>query len=170
MKKMILQITLMLSFITPAFSQDIYQAARANDTVFITYYIKEGRALNEANERGFTPLILAVYNGNMEVVKLFIHSKANPDAQDKSGNTALMGAIFKGYDEIALYLIENSDINVRNFNNATALTFAATFGRASIVEALLKAGADKTIKDKFGKDALAHAQMQENKIIIDLLK
>ncbi|SFM58666.1 hypothetical protein SAMN05421738_10119 [Algoriella xinjiangensis] len=149
-------------------AQDLFSASRSNNIAEIEQLIADGNDVNEANERGFTPLILAVYNNNKEAAKVLLAKGANP--QDKSGNTALMGASFRGFSEIATLLIENkTDINQINFSGASALIFAATFGQNEIAKQLITNGADLTLSDSRGKTAKDHAIMQDNKEMISLL-
>jgi ankyrin repeat protein len=127
--------------------------------------------INESDSRGFTPLIIAAYNNQGEIVRILLQAGADSSIGDRSGNTALMGAIFKGYDAIADMLLEaGADPNVQNGQGATALTFAATFHRNSLAERLLQAGADKSIADAFGKTPLDHARVQDNAVLVQLLE
>ena len=152
-------------------AQDIFQAARTNDVAGIEQAVAQGADLNKGNSRGFTPLILAIYNANEEAALWLLKNGANPNAQDASGNTALMGAIFKGYPKLAEALVANgAHVNLVNLNQASPLVFAATFGQKAIAELLLKKGANKDLKDNSGKTALDHARLQENTELITLLQ
>jgi len=156
---------------TVVFGQDIFSAARTNDTTYVKQYVQNQGVIDTANGRGFTPLILAIYNDSYEVAQLLIAKGANVNAQDKSGNTALMGAVFKAYPRMVTLLLGNKvNVNQQNFNGATALVFAATFGQAEIAKNLLAHKADKTIKDNTGKSALDHATFQENAAMVEILK
>lgn len=170
MRKFLYTIALVLA-LGSVKAQDIFSAARTNDTAQIANYIKQGIDINQANAKGFTPLILAVYNNNTQAVLLLIKSGAKVGAQDMAGNTALMGATFKGYVEMVDILVKEGRANVNqvNANGASALIFASTFGQAEIVQKLLRAGADREIKDGRGKTAKDHAIMQENETIIKML-
>jgi ankyrin repeat protein len=127
--------------------------------------------INAADAKGFTPLIIAAYNNQPEVVRILLQNGADPNAGDMAGNTPLMGAAFKGYVEIARILIEQgTDINQRNGQGAAALTFAATFGQTAIARMLLEGGADTSFQDSRGKTALDHARIQENEEMIELLE
>ncbi|MDB5251602.1 MAG: hypothetical protein JWP27_771 [Flaviaesturariibacter sp.] len=127
--------------------------------------------VNETDGKGFTPLIIAIYNNQLGVATMLLQQGASPDAQDASGNTALMGACFKGYEEAAdLLLAHGANVNVRNSQGAPALTFAATFGQLGIARKLLERGADKTPADTRGKTPLDHARMQENEAMVALLE
>ena len=62
--------------------------------------------------RGFTPLTLAVYNGQAETVDFLIVKGADPCVTDPNGNTALMGAAFKGETKVAERLLtERCDVS-----------------------------------------------------------
>src|SRR5690349_5690422 len=69
--------------------------------------------INAADAKGFTPLIIAAYNRHPVVVDILLRNGAEPDAGDISGNTALMGASFRGYKEIVQQLLDGgADVNV----------------------------------------------------------
>ena len=127
--------------------------------------------INAQDGKGFTPLIISVYNNQMDVVVQLLQAGALPDLQDSAGNTALMGASYKGYKDLVPVLIEaGADVNLRNGQGAPALTFAATFGQLEIASQLLHAGADTSLQDSRGKTPLDHAVLQENAAMIDLIQ
>ncbi|OJJ18497.1 hypothetical protein BKI52_23065 [marine bacterium AO1-C] len=125
------------------------------------YLTRHPQAINQKNERGFTPLILAAYYNQIDVLDHFISLGADIHTPDAIGNTALMGASFKGYIAIIEKLIKlGADVNVRNNQGATALIYASTFNKPEIARLLLANGADTTIKDGEGKTAQDHAKAQ----------
>lgn len=134
-------------------------------------YTSNPEIINVEDVKGFTPLIIAVYNEQQAVVEFLLEKGALADVQDKTGNTALMGACFKGYRQLATILINaGADVNQRNFQGATALTFAATFGQLEIAEMLLKKGADVFAEDVRGKNPIDHAIIQENPAMVTLMQ
>jgi len=153
-------------------AMDFFEACRRNDVAAVQKCYDDNPSLiSVSDSRGFTALILAVYNEAPDVVDFLLEKGADVHAQDASGNTALMGVCFKGYKEIAQKLLNAGvDVNQRNANGATALTFAATFGHLQIAEWLLQKGADVKIKDSRGKSPLDHAYIQENDPMISLLE
>ncbi|MBB6498814.1 ankyrin repeat domain-containing protein [Pedobacter cryoconitis] len=164
-------VLLLITFGLGSRAQDIFNAARQNDTTALAQMISNSVRIDTTDNRGSTPLIIAVYNDNEAATRLLLAKGANPNARDFSGNTALMGACFKGLLNMVTDLYQyKTAVNQVNYNGATALIFAATFGHEDITRILLKYGADKAIKDKFGKTALDYAINQENKNIIDILK
>ena len=151
---------------------DIFNAARQGDLEVVRALAGlRSDTLNSQDAKGYTPLILAVYNEQHAVVQYLLSNKVVIDAQDNAGNTALMGAVFKGYEhQVAQLLGAGADVNMRNYNLATALTFACTFTGPGIVKQLLEAGADKNVQDARGLTPLDHAKMQGNELVIRLLE
>jgi len=81
-----------------------------------------------------------------------------------------MGVCFKGFQNIAKLLIDKgADVNVANYNGATALIFAAIFNRIELVKLLLDSGANPELRDDCENRALEHAQMQNASDIVALL-
>lgn len=150
----------------------IFNACRTGDRATVEQLYSADPGVIEAEDaRGYTPLILAVYNNQPAVVDFLLEKGARTEAQDAAGNTALMGACFKGYRALAEKLIAaGADVNQRNGNGAPALTFAATFGHLQIAELLLKNGADTSLRDARGKSPLDHAWIQENDAMVALLE
>lgn len=110
-----------------AFFLDACRRGDVNDVIQLCQLFPD--LINAADVKGFSPLIIAVYNNQPEVVDILLQNGADPNAQDLSGNTALMGACFKGYVPLAEKLVAaGTDVNLRNGQGAPALTFAATFG------------------------------------------
>ncbi len=172
MKKNIFLLYILLLSTTIIYCQEpIFDYSREGNTAAIEALYKENsKIINKVNSKGFSPLILAVYNHNKETVRFLLEHKANTEIQDDSGNTALMGACFKGYLDMAKLLIAHkTEVNRKNYNNATALIYAATFGHIDIVKELLQNGADISLKDNRGNTAFDHAKMQGNQEIMAVL-
>lgn len=150
---------------------EIFDACRRNDLEKVeSIYQSDPDAIFKTDLKGFTPLILAVYNNAADVVDYLLQKGAKTEGHDAAGNTALMGVCFKGYKDLAQKLIDaGANVNERNTNGATALTFAATFGHLEIAEMLLKKGADINLLDSRGKSPLDHAKLQENWPMYDLI-
>src|SRR6476620_11161724 len=150
----------------------IFDACRTGDIPTIeALYTANPQVIDTVDQKGFTPLILAAYNDQREVVDFLLSHGVDLNVQDAAGNTALMGVSFKGYQEIAKKLIDaGADVNVRNGNGAPALTFAATFGQLQIAEWLLQKGAKSNLPDSRGKTSLDHAIIQENEEMIELIQ
>ena len=69
-----------------------------------------------------------------------------------------------------LLLLAGATVDAVKDDDETALHLAALFGNIQVVEALLNAGADKAVKDKYGDTALDDAQSQNHPAIAKLLR
>ncbi len=142
----------------------LFEAAKLGRADLIPLLVKNGAEVNAYEARGFTPLILAAYNGQAAAVDALIAAGADackPDATQ--ANTAQMGVAFKGDDAIAARLLKaGCDANARNKAGQTALMMAALFGRTRQIEMLLAAGADPAIADASGRTAAGVAGAQGN--------
>ncbi|MBI2688414.1 MAG: ankyrin repeat domain-containing protein [Acidobacteria bacterium] len=131
---------------------------------------KPPQAVNTADSRGYTPLILAAYHGDLENVKMLLAAGADVHARDKSGRTALMGAAFKGHVEIArLLLARGARVDDADGIGATPLMFAALTGRGEMVDLLLASGANAARRDQRGYDAAGLAEGQGNEPLFNRL-
>lgn len=149
----------------------LFDAAKLGRTDLIPALVKAGADVNAYDKRGFTPLILAAYNGQGAAVDTLIASGANPCQPDATqGNTAQMGVAFKGDDQLAARLLgEKCDVNARNNAGQTALMMASLFGRMAQIGMLLKAGADAGLADKSGRTAADVARAQGNEAVAKTL-
>ena len=103
-------------------------------------------------------LFTAVTEGNLEVVQGHIAAGTdlNQRAPDDAGqSTPLMNAATFGHAEIASALIDaKADLNLVNAQQGdAALLVAAFLCHTEVVQALLKAGADKIIRNNPGASA-----------------
>jgi ankyrin repeat protein len=100
------------------------------------------------NNAGIYPLILASQQGRSDVVDFLIGQDAPLDNIDHYGNNALWAACYAENSECIDALIY-AGVNINHQNSAsgaTALIFAASSGRETVVEQLLAAGADPNLK------------------------
>jgi ankyrin repeat protein len=162
-------ICLFLSF--EVSSQGIFDACRKGDTNAINTMIKVNPdTVNCRNESGFTPLIVAGYRGQLEVVKLLLKHKADVNAKSGEG-TVLMGACFKGNVELVKLLIQHdADVNSVNDLGTTPLMYAILGQNIALIKLLLDNGAQKDVKERSGKTAYDYAIQSGNKEIIQLIE
>lgn len=107
------------------------------------------------NDRLFT----AVYNRNLSSVRLALADRANINAKNNYGATALLYAVGRYANlEIVRYLVENgADINARDNNDNTALIIAADFNQTAIAQYLIDRGTNVNARNRTGKSALNYA-------------
>ncbi len=78
-------------------------------------------------------------------------SRADINARNEHGMTALMRAAYHGRVETVRMLLEHgADPNITRNDNFTALSLAAFFGHAEIVEVLMGHGAKTDVATRFG--------------------
>lgn len=151
-------------------NEAFYQAAKAGDVKALKNFIKEDKELiNIQNDQGYTALIYAAYYGQEAAVNFLLKSGADSCMKDKRGNTASMGAIFKGNFKIAKTLLSaKCGVNEVNIQGQTGLMYAALFGRADIAKKLLVAGENPDQEDYAGFSARTLASNQGNLEILEI--
>ena len=99
--------------------------------------------INRALTNGTTPLMHAARAGDVEVVKGLLVRGADPALLNADSNGALWFACFADSEACVSALIQaGAPLDGQNVNGATALIYCASSGKASIVQMLLKAGAN----------------------------
>jgi len=118
-------------------SEDIFALARSGDVLKFQEFLDSNpeTPINQKNHKGYSPLMISVYNGNYEASELLLERGGDPNSSDLSGNTILMGAAFKGDAEMIKLLIQRgAQKDLKNHKELTAEEWASAFGRR---EALL---------------------------------
>ena len=186
----------------------LLSAAAAGHTETVKLLINSGADVNIKGEStSFTPLMLAARNGHLETVKAILSRKGNiwilqPATRlqitNYGGNTALDMSIFKGYDEIAETLINDS--RFRPSEAEPAMVMSVAMNRKKVIDelinrkvninaeyvsmpllswaitnrhfigakALIKAGADIKREDRLSMIPLDHALTVQKKIEMEL--
>ncbi len=104
-------------------------------------------------------LLLAIEKDNYLSAKLLIEKGADPNLQDEAGVTPLHWISrneSENSSKILSLLINNDNLNLnlKDIEGYTPLMRAVEFEKDDIVEALVKAGANVDIKNKYGKNAI----------------
>jgi len=173
MRNLILLLTVFLSSLV--FAQEkaksIFDIARSGTVTEVQELMKQNPdVINQTNENGFSPLILACYRGNVEVAKFLIDHVKDVNYKSDEG-TALSGLSVKyNKDLVERLLKKNADPNIADTTGYTPLFWAVKFGNKELVELLLKYNADKTKKDSMGMTPFEYALKTDKKDIINLLK
>ncbi|GAB0155426.1 ankyrin repeat domain-containing protein [Chryseobacterium sp. Alg-005] len=174
MKNLLLIISMCLSSIflsAQETAKSIYDIARNGTVAEVKEMMKQNPdVINQANENGFSPLILACYRGNVEVAKFLMDNVKDINYKSQEG-TALAGLSVKYNKELVEYLLEKkADPNIADSTGSTPLFWAVKFGNKELIELLLKHKADKSKKDSMGMTPFEYALQTNNKEIINLLK
>ena len=105
--------------------------------------------VNDKNDDGYTPLMLAAQKGNTErVAELLAQDGIEVNTQDDINNTALIFAAKNGHEKIVEPLLAaDADVNAKNNHGSTALMRATRNNKTESIKLLEKViNANKELK------------------------
>ena len=115
----------------------------------------ESRIKADRSDYDYTPLMIAVYKKDYDMVKYLLDKGANPNTANNENKTALMIAIANNNFDISKLLIQQgANINTKDEYGYTALMRAAMIGSYEMVKFLLENGANINTKDNDGNTVL----------------
>ena len=82
----------------------LQEAARTGNTAQLERLLQQGALVNAPDEAGRTPLMLAVMNGQIDMIRRLLALGANPALTDREGLNALQHARRLGFNAIAALL------------------------------------------------------------------
>lgn len=99
--------------------------------------------INSQDKYGDIPLKCAVFNGNLDMIRLLLEHNATVDGQDEFGHTALYLAVFMGNSKIIQLLHENNaDTNSKGKKGDTPLKLTEFMNNSKISKLLRTSEAD----------------------------
>jgi len=144
LKSIVLTATLLFVVIQTLQAQEIFNAVKSGNLQEVKRLISANHSLVDSlDDRGNTPLINAIREGNIEMTRDLIAEGSNVNHKNKSGYTPLHFASDKNQIEVVNLLLEKgAEINAVNKYQITPLFSAIEKKNVDIAAILLKRGAD----------------------------
>lgn len=136
----------------------LHLAAKYDSLETAQVLLNHGADINLTDYMGKNALHFATENVYGYDIARFLLDNNIVICQDKEGNTPLHISVKNGNIIVEMLLADSTWINIPNHDTLTPLHIAAERGYIGIVNALLSAGADINIKDRWGNPPynLAH--------------
>jgi len=143
----------------------------------MNYLIKVGTCADYYYPKTGTALYIAACTNNVEAAKILIKAGADPNIKHCS-RTTLFPAAEKGNLAMVEYLLSLKDgkgrlkvkIDAQDKVKCTSLYYATRYGHLSVVEALINAGADVSMKSVYGTPLDAAIEKKHKEIVTYLEK
>ncbi|XP_073905229.1 kinase D-interacting substrate of 220 kDa-like isoform X11 [Castor canadensis] len=127
-------------------SQSVINYVEEENIPALKALLEKCKDVDERNECGQTPLMIAAEQGNLEIVKELIKNGANCNLEDLDKWTALISASKEGHIHIVEELLKcGVNLEHRDMGGWTALMWACYKGRTDVVELLLSHGASPSV-------------------------
>lgn len=118
-----------------------------NVTLVRSILEEESFLINDRDERGCTPLIIAAEQDHLDTARYLLEKGAEVNARDKEGYSAIHVA--HSLEMARLLLSHGADVNAEDNYGLTALHNAVLEGYADIAEVLIESGANvNAVEDK----------------------
>ncbi|MGH8671528.1 MAG: ankyrin repeat domain-containing protein [Burkholderiales bacterium] len=131
--------------------QGFVKSVENGDKSAVDAFLRSGIDVDIRSENGWTPLMVAAFNGREDIAHALIQRGANIRARDHNGYSPIHWAAFKGYNSVVELLIsKGAGVNATNNYGWTPLLQAATRGHKEVVDLLVSKGADPNMADKDG--------------------
>jgi len=128
----------------------LHAAANANHTRMVSFLLDNGADVNARYNGTQCALHDAIFFGQLPLVRLLVAAGADPNAANRHGWAPVHLAALQDHVEIAGYLAERADKNVRTPQQQTALMVAMSAKRWAVAARLIRAGVDPGLADGDG--------------------
>ena len=140
----------------PDVRERMFDACRSGDTTAVEKELASGGRLTDCEPGGYTPLLVAVVNGQRELVQHLLQLGADVEARNEGvGRTALHIAAQSGDENLLrILLAAGSAVSSQDrWNGYTALHIATLGGYKGCARLLISQGADISAKTYNGRTA-----------------
>jgi ankyrin repeat protein len=161
-------------------NEQLLAAAKRGDNAKATTLLVSGANIEaESDSEEETPLMIAAFEGKIEMVKFLLSKGAKIDAVNFNGNTEvgiLAGTTYlldevaiEGLNMIKFLISEGAKINTKDDSGATPLILACWAGNDRIVRFLLASGANISDKDNADMGPLHWAALRNHPSTVKIL-
>lgn len=133
---------------------DFGVAVERGDKRAVAKWLDEGMPADFQADRIGTGLMIAAWNGNIEMMELFISRGANPRRSNNNGEQAVQLAAWNGHAEAVRWLLAHGSVLNREDMNWSALHYAVFNGHTDLASELIKDGADVNARSPNGSTPL----------------
>jgi uncharacterized protein len=133
-------------------------AAEGGDATAAALAIRAGASLETRDDKGRTPLLLAVTEDRLAVARLLVYLGADPDALDDQHDTPwLVTGVTGSVDMLEVLLPAGPDLTIRNRFGGTSLIPASERGHVAYVRRAVRTGIEVNHVNNLGWTALLEA-------------
>ncbi|XP_045835693.1 kinase D-interacting substrate of 220 kDa isoform X10 [Meles meles] len=151
-------------------SQSVINYVEEENIPALKALLEKCKDVDERNECGQTPLMIAAEQGNLEIVKELIKNGANCNLEDLDNWTALISASKEGHVHIVEELLKcGVNLEHRDMGGWTALMWACYKGRTDVVGLLLAHGANPSVTGLYSVYPIIWAAGRGHADIVHLL-
>lgn len=153
-----------------------YLASSSKDKEVFDFFFSKALSLDDKDEKGLTPFLIAVERNSAEMISWFIPKVSEKNASNEKGENALHVAAKRGDDKIVEALVNAGvDKDHANKDGLTPLHVAAMTAKdVKVLERLVRLGADKSKETPFGESAydlaMENELLQKSEASLNFLK
>lgn len=151
-------------------SRNFFQSLAGRDNATVVLFLNAGIDVDIRDEREWTALMVASFDGNEDIALTLVEHGANVGARDGGGYTPLHWAAFNGYLKVVhLLLGKRANPNEPSRYGLTPVLQAAAKGHVEVVKRLIAAGASVNAATLDGWTPLHKAVANHHAEVVDIL-
>lgn len=148
----------------------IFTGIKSDFLPMVSSGLDSGCGVDDANEDGMSPLILASYMNRVEIASLLIDHGANLEFRFHDMTPVMAAAEGGASSTLEALLAAGADVNARSSEGLSSLMIAARDDRPDIARILITHGAEAELRTQSGSTALGVARGLGNARMVALLE